>query len=340
MPSISTIIRSLKLQSQERPDGYRKYVYDSVTGPVQVEMRQSQEPTRQWGLKMSLSVGNRSYVLKQDWARSHFAFREEIFRREGLNVYLRGLGKLLKQKPGVLSGQLGGFYFGSSWVDVSVNNAMSASDSLVALKGMVDIAAKSGAVTMSPGENGSKTLDFSNIKGVEGFSLQVIVSKVKLSDGYVYPGHSIELTGMIPTIDGKNVVHKTDVFIPEDQEIRRLSGMEDAPDFSGFDTDWDAEKLVMNVRKAVAVAANNAMKGQQADRQVDNAQVRGGIDFAQSNLDMQIRRDGKGVPLPVSQQNLDNIRINGLVPVILEIKPAANLPLFSELAASKAGASA
>jgi hypothetical protein len=55
----------------------------------------------------------------------------------------------------------------------------------------------------------------------------------------------------------------------------------------------------------------------------------GGIDFAQSNLDMQIKRDGAGVPLPISQQNLDNIRIDGLVPVILSIQPAANVSLLN-----------
>ncbi len=55
----------------------------------------------------------------------------------------------------------------------------------------------------------------------------------------------------------------------------------------------------------------------------------GGIDFAASNLDMQIKRDGAGVPLPVAQQDLDNIHIDGLVPVILNIRPAAGLPLFN-----------
>jgi len=65
--------------------------------------------------------------------------------------------------------------------------------------------------------------------------------------------------------------------------------------------------------------------------------IPGGIDFAQSNLDLQIKRDGAGVPLPVSQQNLDGIHIDGLVPVILDIKPASTLPLFSE--AMSAGAS-
>ncbi len=55
---------------------------------------------------------------------------------------------------------------------------------------------------------------------------------------------------------------------------------------------------------------------------VDKASVNGGIDFAASNLDMQIKRDGAGVPLPVGQQDLDNIHIDGLVPVIVNIRPA------------------
>ena len=71
---------------------------------------------------------------------------------------------------------------------------------------------------------------------------------------------------------------------------------------------------------------------------VDNAALRGGIDFAQSNLDMQIKRDGAGVPLPISQQNFDNIHIDGLVPVILNIRPAAGAPVLSQIAT--AGSSA
>ncbi|MEI8012058.1 MAG: hypothetical protein WCI27_06200, partial [Candidatus Omnitrophota bacterium] len=50
---------------------------------------------------------------------------------------------------------------------------------------------------------------------------------------------------------------------------------------------------------------------------------KGGIDFATANLDMQIKRDGNGVVLPVSQQNLDNVHIDGLVPIILDIQPAS-----------------
>ncbi len=60
----------------------------------------------------------------------------------------------------------------------------------------------------------------------------------------------------------------------------------------------------------------------------------GGIDMNAANLNLQIKRDGKGIPLPIAQQNLENIRIDGLVPIILEIKPALATPLLSELQVS------
>ncbi len=58
----------------------------------------------------------------------------------------------------------------------------------------------------------------------------------------------------------------------------------------------------------------------------------GGIDFNSSNLNLQIRRDGKGVPLPLAQQDMAQLsRIQGFVPRIIKIRPAAVLPIFSEL---------
>jgi hypothetical protein len=58
----------------------------------------------------------------------------------------------------------------------------------------------------------------------------------------------------------------------------------------------------------------------------------GGIDLNSANLNFQIKRDGKGVPLPIDQQDLSKLRqIAGFVPVLIEIKPAAGLPIFSSL---------
>lgn len=57
----------------------------------------------------------------------------------------------------------------------------------------------------------------------------------------------------------------------------------------------------------------------------------GGIDLNSANLNLQIKRDGKGVPLPIGQQDLDHINLQGLIPVIFKITPVTNLPVLSEL---------
>ncbi len=56
----------------------------------------------------------------------------------------------------------------------------------------------------------------------------------------------------------------------------------------------------------------------------------GGIDFDPTNMNLQIKRDGRGVPLPLPQQNLEQINIHGLFPVIINITPinAQTLPIF------------
>jgi hypothetical protein len=61
------------------------------------------------------------------------------------------------------------------------------------------------------------------------------------------------------------------------------------------------------------------------------AQV-GGINFDPTLMNLQVKRDKNGVPLPVFQQDLPNINIEGLYPVIINIAPVtmANFPLLSK----------
>jgi hypothetical protein len=62
------------------------------------------------------------------------------------------------------------------------------------------------------------------------------------------------------------------------------------------------------------------------------AEPPGGIDLNSANLAMLIKRDGKGVVLPLAQQDLAQLsNIEGLDPVILSIKPASETPVFSQL---------
>ena len=68
------------------------------------------------------------------------------------------------------------------------------------------------------------------------------------------------------------------------------------------------------------------------DNKPDHAMAPGGIDFNSANLSLQIKRDGRGVPLPLALQDMAQLsRIQGFVPEIIEIKPAGNLPILSEL---------
>ncbi|VAX35516.1 hypothetical protein MNBD_UNCLBAC01-1880, partial [hydrothermal vent metagenome] len=54
----------------------------------------------------------------------------------------------------------------------------------------------------------------------------------------------------------------------------------------------------------------------------------GGIDFNPNNLNLQIKRDGKGIALPMDMQDIENINIQGLFPVIINITPVINLQLL------------
>ena len=79
------------------------------------------------------------------------------------------------------------------------------------------------------------------------------------------------------------------------------------------------------------VKADKALIATRAVLHHDASDPLGGIDFNAANLNLQIKRDGKGVPLPISRQDLENIKINGLIPIIIDIRPATATSLLSEL---------
>jgi CheY-like chemotaxis protein len=80
-----------------------------------------------------------------------------------------------------------------------------------------------------------------------------------------------------------------------------------------------------------AVKGVRALLDQEGNGNPDEA-MKGGIDLNSANLNLQIKRDGKGVPLPLAQQNMNRLmQIQGFVPEIIEIRPAVNVPIMSEL---------
>ncbi len=61
----------------------------------------------------------------------------------------------------------------------------------------------------------------------------------------------------------------------------------------------------------------------------------GGINLDANLLNLKIKRDGNGVPLPPSQQPVFNMKIDGFMPVIINVTPVKNLPLLLGIAAQE-----
>jgi len=45
-------------------------------------------------------------------------------------------------------------------------------------------------------------------------------------------------------------------------------------------------------------------------------------------MDLQIKRDGSGIPLPFSLQPAEVMNIDGLIPVIINVTPIINVPML------------
>lgn len=110
-----------------------------------------------------------------------------------------------------------------------------------------------------------------------------------------------------------------------------------------------AKKAVEIVNTAIAILASTSSDDQAASSAVNTDQnfvnmennntTVGGIDFDPVNMNLQIKRNGYGVPLPLPQQNLEQIDLQGLFPVIINIVPvnAQTLPVFLGLIYTEPG---
>ena len=97
----------------------------------------------------------------------------------------------------------------------------------------------------------------------------------------------------------------------------------------------DIYDKIYQVLEAVQQISNPAMKTPSAIKEghaVLASVLKGGIDFNAANLAMVIKRDGHGVPLPLAQQDMAQLsRLQGFDAQIIEIRPAIDVPIISEL---------
>lgn len=110
--------------------------------------------------------------------------------------------------------------------------------------------------------------------------------------------------------------------LPEHQQLAALQVIQMAL------TNQPADQVASSspIYKRAMAAFDGAMSGDiQATQNVEPV---GGIDFSSELLDLQIKRDDLGVPLPFEQQQLDTIKIEGFIPVIINVTPVTNVPLL------------
>lgn len=89
--------------------------------------------------------------------------------------------------------------------------------------------------------------------------------------------------------------------------------------------------ITITPRREVVVKAmpsvDDLVKSSAGSPVIERPDGTGGIDFNSAMLNLQIKRDGAGVPLPVSNQPIGEMNIQGFVPVILNIQTAPTAPM-------------
>jgi len=89
-------------------------------------------------------------------------------------------------------------------------------------------------------------------------------------------------------------------------------------------------ELVLLIDNRLSSEGDKAMLAKQKDADIqmpDGSEAPGGVDFNPQGLELKIKRDGNGIPLPLPQQPIEIMQIEGLTPIIINIVPA-NIPMI------------
>jgi hypothetical protein len=88
----------------------------------------------------------------------------------------------------------------------------------------------------------------------------------------------------------------------------------------------DISKIVSTESRTFEIPERKEIENR--DAAVTNDKAVGGINLNPAMLEMQIKRDGNGFMLPLEEQPLMQMDVDGFAPVILQITPVTNLPLM------------
>lgn len=113
------------------------------------------------------------------------------------------------------------------------------------------------------------------------------------------------------------------VFISEVSELKHTLAE------LGLSQEYQQEIWLSAPEVAALLSTEPSTNVQVPSSEVDNASLTkvGGIDLNPKLLDLQIKRDGNGVPLPLPQQPIGTMNIQGFLPIIVDVLPVS-IPLL------------
>ncbi|MEK7680310.1 MAG: hypothetical protein AAB356_08965, partial [Deltaproteobacteria bacterium] len=112
-------------------------------------------------------------------------------------------------------------------------------------------------------------------------------------------------------------------------DAAKAAGLSGSVYFSSNDLSKFLDDKAMNGGKRIAAPGEKDLGNGSRVRGEENL---GGINLDPKLLDLQIKRDGNGVPLPLPQQPVGEMHIEGFIPIIINITPVTDLPLLLGLA--------
>ncbi len=93
--------------------------------------------------------------------------------------------------------------------------------------------------------------------------------------------------------------------------------------FTRLDIEFPDEKIDRIFNKNLLRLSDHGFFENDDKSMASNEKPLGGINLDPAMLDLQIKRDGNGVPLPVSEQDFSMMRIEGVLPIIINVTPVS-----------------
>ncbi len=124
--------------------------------------------------------------------------------------------------------------------------------------------------------------------------------------------------------------HRGPLFVGEvSADAAKAAGLSGSVYFSSNDLSKFLDDKATNGGRRVTAPGEKDLGNGSRVRGEENL---GGINLDPKLLDLQIKRDGNGVPLPLPQQPVGEMHIEGFIPIIINITPVTDLPLLLGLA--------